>query len=70
MTVETREELLGRVLQDLLEAEADYRSAMHIYLDLPLHRARIRAESRWWHAKQIAKSVLDAARPAPAAEGG
>lgn len=58
MATESRDELLERVLRDLLTAEADYRSAMHIYVNRPLHRTRIRAESRWWHTKETAKAIL------------
>lgn len=52
------EKLLVSVLRDLMNAEADYRSAMHIYKDMPGHWTRIRAECSWHHAKTTAKCVL------------
>lgn len=57
------EQFLVDVMRDLLKAEADYRSAMQIYKDHPAHYTRIRAESRWHHAKSVAKAVVAGARP-------
>lgn len=51
--------LLISVLREMMEAEAAYRSAMNIYKDHPGHMTRIRAESRWFHAKSVAKCILN-----------
>lgn len=50
--------LLANVLRELLDAEAAYRSAMHIYKDHPSHQTRLDAECRWDIAKNVAKCVL------------
>lgn len=58
-------ELMLMVLRDLMNTEAEYRSAMTVYANHPNHMTRIRAESRWAHAKNTAKAILDAHERGP-----
>jgi hypothetical protein len=58
MTEKTPMELVLGVLRDLMEAEAAYRSAMHIYKDHPRHQTRIKAECNWTWAKSNARCIL------------
>jgi hypothetical protein len=62
-------DLLIETARDLLVAEAEYRSAMNIYKDHPIHRTRIRAECRWHWAKNNMKAVLDGASRADEVAG-